>query len=391
MAIDLYRNLPTISNFNQVTDLSHFVEVGPGWSVLLSDIKGSTKAIEQGRYKDINLLGVAMISGIQNVLGTRHFPFVFGGDGSTVLLPNDLCDKVKPALHKLQKLAAEQFGFELRIGIVPVEEVIANGGKILLAKYEMAPGNYLAMIQGGGLQVAERMIKLDPNSRFQLAPTEVTDAPLLNSLSCRWSPLQNRNGMMVSLLVHAVSVDQAAVVYQQILTEIHPIFESEEHRPVSSPALKLENFFSSLMRELRLRRDLSPIGVFKSILIPMVFSRVARRFPKLSAMGAYNGYLRETLTHSDYKKLDDTLRMVLDCSAEQVARLEAVLERFHSSGKIFFGMHRSSSALMTCMVEGLSTGQHLHFIDGSDGGYAMAAKNMKAQMKLQAEKTLVSA
>ncbi|HXB98558.1 MAG TPA: DUF3095 family protein, partial [bacterium] len=30
---------------------------------------------------------------------------------------------------------------------------------------------------------------------------------------------------------------------------------------------------------------------------------------------------------------------------------------------------------------GTDPGQHIHFVDGGDGGYAMAAKQLKAQIK----------
>ena len=39
---------------------------------------------------------------------------------------------------------------------------------------------------------------------------------------------------------------------------------------------------------------------------------------------------------------------------------------------------------MTCFVDGLSDGKHIHFIDGGDGGYAMAAMKLKAQ-KLESQ------
>jgi hypothetical protein len=32
---------------------------------------------------------------------------------------------------------------------------------------------------------------------------------------------------------------------------------------------------------------------------------------------------------------------------------------------------------MTCFVSGFGDGQHIHFIDGDDGGYAIAAKALK--------------
>jgi hypothetical protein len=42
-------------------------------------------------------------------------------------------------------------------------------------------------------------------------------------------------------------------------------------------------------------------------------------------------------------------------------------------------MHRSPAALVTCLVRSYD-GDHVHFVDGSDGGYALAAKQMKAQL-----------
>ena len=33
---------------------------------------------------------------------------------------------------------------------------------------------------------------------------------------------------------------------------------------------------------------------------------------------------------------------------------------------------------MTCIVPSIETDDHLHFLDGTDGGYALAAKMMKA-------------
>ena len=35
---------------------------------------------------------------------------------------------------------------------------------------------------------------------------------------------------------------------------------------------------------------------------------------------------------------------------------------------------------MTCFVKSTTQNQHIHFIDGGDGGYAAAAKQLKKQM-----------
>ena len=36
---------------------------------------------------------------------------------------------------------------------------------------------------------------------------------------------------------------------------------------------------------------------------------------------------------------------------------------------------------MTCFVDSTQQGEHLHFIDGGDGGLAVAAKQLKSQIK----------
>ena len=91
-------------------------------------------------------------------------------------------------------------------------------------------------------------------------------------------------------------------------------------------------------------------------------------------------YAGAMAAHSDYRKFDDMLRMILDCTTEQVQAIQAFLEELRGSGEICYGMHIADASLMTCFVDGLNDGEHIHFVDGGDGGYAMAAKGLKAQL-----------
>jgi len=54
-------------------------------------------------------------------------------------------------------------------------------------------------------------------------------------------------------------------------------------------------------------------------------------------------------------------------------------------GEIVYGLHRADSALMTCLVFSLEKAEHIHFVDGSDGGFTSAAKNLKAKRSAAAK------
>ena len=62
-------------------------------------------------------------------------------------------------------------------------------------------------------------------------------------------------------------------------------------------------------------------------------------------------YRREVRVNSDYRRSDDVLRMVFDCTSAQRHAIE--LAAAHDRGDIVYGMHRSDSALMTCFLFGL--------------------------------------
>lgn len=90
-------------------------------------------------------------------------------------------------------------------------------------------------------------------------------------------------------------------------------------------------------------------------------------------------YKQQLITNSDFKKFDETLRMVIDCTPDQASAIQVLFERLRNDGRIVFGIHKSSRSLMTCVVKAASANQHIHFIDGADGGYTLAATQMKAQ------------
>ena len=88
-------------------------------------------------------------------------------------------------------------------------------------------------------------------------------------------------------------------------------------------------------------------------------------------------YRREIALNTDFRKFDDALMMTVDCSPQILKRLRAMLDQATAEGTIRFGLHVQDQALMTCVVPSVLSADHIHFIDGADGGYASAARQLR--------------
>ncbi len=121
------------------------------------------------------------------------------------------------------------------------------------------------------------------------------------------------------------------------------------------------------------------IEILLAYLIFKVFRKFQPRFLK--------SYSHSMATHSDFRKFDDCLRMVIDCSNKECSKIIDFLE---NTKGVSFGFHKSDTALMTCLVDGLGQGEHIHFIDGGAGGYTLAAAQMKSKDLAVSEQNEIS-
>ena len=97
-------------------------------------------------------------------------------------------------------------------------------------------------------------------------------------------------------------------------------------------------------------------------------------------MVCINKYKNIILKTTDTEKFDDMLRMVISTKRNQTKELEKYLEEEYQNKNLVYGIHKSDSALMTCLIF-QRHGKHIHFIDSSNGGYALAAKELKNRLK----------
>jgi len=62
--------------------------------------------------------------------------------------------------------------------------------------------------------------------------------------------------------------------------------------------------------------------------------------------------------------------------------LEKVLDELEKTEKIIYGLYVSNESVMSCYVRDLED-DHIHFVDGSEGGYTKAAGVLKEKIKQQ--------
>src|SRR6202044_4057463 len=88
MAGDFYETIPVLDNFADAVRSENYSSLPDDWVVGFADVVGSTKAVADGRYKAVNMVGAGAIAAVANALDRRSFPFVFGGDGASFAGPS---------------------------------------------------------------------------------------------------------------------------------------------------------------------------------------------------------------------------------------------------------------------------------------------------------------
>lgn len=363
--------------FTDLADSLKYQQAPEDWSIVVTDIEGSTKAIEEGRYKIVNMVGASTIAAIINTLKTKDIPFVFGGDGASALVPNSHLQEIKSALAVTRDLAMTEHQLKLRVGIVPHKDLIDAGFPIQVGKYLLTKSISLAFFKGQALTVAEKWIK----SGKYLLPTESKplDYDVLAGLSCRWAPIPSSQGVIVSVIIKFLTEDSQN--FNQVLKELDEIvkLDSAQTNPVKADILTGEKILKSSWLEASFQTVGSKISNFlKFTLIGIIAKLLDLGYLKIKNIDVQK-YRKSLSSHSDYRKFDEIIRMVIDTTPAKKQKLIDLLETQRIAGTLVYGVHESKTALMTCFVQNMEE-DHLHFIDGGDGGYTLAAKQLKSQL-----------
>lgn len=377
---NFFNSLPVLTQFEGVADSDNYRPLPEGWVLALADIVGSTKEIEAGRYKDVNMAGASVISAVLNAVDKGDYPFVFGGDGALIALPAALMNQAREALAAVRTWAWEEFQLALRVALVPMRDVHAQGLDVRVARYAASPFVSYAMFTGGGTSWAEAQMKA---GKYDIDPAPAGTRPDLTGLSCRWSPIPAHNGEIVSIIA-VPDGEHPVAEFQDLVTSVVAIAgeQGREGHPVPLDGPDVGFSLAAIRREVRAtaprgrgRRFLRGLWIAFQIGLLAVLLKLRA---KLLGFDAIN-YRHDLVANSDFRKFDDGLKMTIDVDAGRLQRIETILEDAAGRGIARYGLHRQTSALMTCFVPTPLSRDHIHFIDGADGGYAMAASRLKGK------------
>ncbi|MEM7634100.1 MAG: DUF3095 family protein [Pseudomonadota bacterium] len=375
-----YGNLGASADFDTISDGLGFTALPDDWTVLISDVVNSTGAIERGEYKSVNMVGAASIVAILNGCAGIDVPFMFGGDGGVVAVPPGAVRAARTRLGALQDQCEPLFGLTLRAAAIPVHELRGAGVDVQVRKFQLSGNNHLAMFAGGGLELADTWLKDDTQTAWQLSPEDAGKSLDLEGLSCRWQPLQARNGVMLTVILQTAGKKVTTSQINRNLAGIlgRPI---NDCAPVQNSNLKLSSFTSpNLSMERRaLRGRYGRYGAFAWTALTYVFQSLAERYNRKYVEYNAPKYREELKANTDFRKFDGALRLVIDVTGKQADEIEKFLEAGFKAGDLNYGTWRSDAALMTCLLFDLAQSLHVHFIDGANGGYTQAAKAMKAR------------
>jgi hypothetical protein len=385
---NFYKQLVSFTDFSQFTQLQWYSTLPSEWFVVITDIQNSTKAIEEGLYKEVNSVCAASIVALLNAVAPLKVPYVFGGDGATLCIPPSRKHSVESALIASQQMANQLFGLHLRVGMVPMRIMQQEGHQVLVGKYQPSPHFQQAMFQGNGLRYAESLVKdPSPNNPYRLSESRIEAKGNFEGFECRWNEVPSAHEETVAIMVQVrePGISSETTLYKEVSQKILAIYGPEkDHHPVQSAQLTLASSLKKLSLEARIRTCFETRWKRLMYTLQIGFLVYLGKFLMLKNVKTkhvdWGQYKQNLIANTDYRKFDETLRMIISGTVEQRKQLVAYLEKLHNGGKIVYGIHASPGAIITCMIFNYDT-DHIHFLDGSNGGYAMAAKEMKLQLK----------
>ena len=203
----------------------------------------------------------------------------------------------------------------------------------------------------------------------------------MSGLSCRFEEIPSTRGLILSVLVvPAKGADP--LMFRGAIEDIIDLVERspDAGRPVPLGGPEIRFPPKGMEFEVRAARGGSLLRRRSVVFATSLWAYVVIRFGITVGNFVPKTYLQQVVENSDFRKYDDGLRMILDCTEELERALAELLAKAASERIVRYGLHRQDAAMMTCFTPSAVRSDHVHFIDGARGGYASAATALKATL-----------
>ena len=350
-----------------------FYRVPEDWLIVVTDVKNSTLAVQNGLHETVNLIATGCIVAVLNIAYKNHLniPFFFGGDGATCIIPPAIMNAVIQSLIIHKENTFNNFEIDLRVGYVSVSEVYKKGYELRISKFKSSATFAIPIILGNGLMFAEKIIKGEDH-RLSIIKSE-DDSLDLEGMQCRWdriAPPENYDEV-ISLLVVAVSEKEQGIAFGKVVKLLDEIYgTSQKRQPISIARLKLKGTMSKLDLEMKVKFGHIRFiyGLYNTIMTWFGWYYFRTREGKT--------YLNSIVDFSDTLVIDGRINTVISGTGAQRVALEKELNELENAGEIRYGLFVSKESVMSCYVPDADKA-HIHFVDGAEGGYTKAAGILK--------------
>ena len=375
---DFYARIPVFESFARLADPALYRPLPEDWVIGLSDVVASTEAIRAGKYKSVNVAGAALIAAVSNALSHRDFAFTFGGDGAAFAVPPEYATIARAALAETAAWVRDDLALTLRVALIPMASIRAEGWDVQVARYAPSPHVSYAMFTGGGMAWAVAKMKA---GLYAVEPAPPGTRPDLTGLSCRWQEFPARQGVMLSLIAVPVRAGSEGA-FPKLVGDILRLVSQEagDGHPIINPMRVSAWPPAGLDFEARATRMAHQPLVLRKLelglqsFVSWILSRFCPSWTRIQS----DRYIDEMVVNADFRKYDDALRMTIDCTPALANQVETRLQEAECARVARYGLHRQDAAIVTCFTPSPLSSNHVHFIDGAAGGYTTAAARMKS-------------
>lgn len=230
----------------------------------------------------------------------------------------------------------------------------------------------ISIVLGAGLRYAEQILKEDELVPY--LPDVKADALDLDGMECRWDIVKPPKDMfeVVCLLAVVRNDEHQSILYKKVLDKIDEIYGLQQTRnPISTGRLKLQATLGRMNIEMRVKQGKFALWYLIENWLITLFGKIYFRY---NQGGKY--YLKRLVELSDTLTIDGKISTVITGTVKQRELLVASLNEMEQAGEIIFGWHTNKESVISCYVRD-RLDQHIHFVDGSEGGYTQAAGMLK--------------